>query len=144
MAQQAKTEERLEEQIKWYDEKSVFCHRMYKGLKAAEILAGGLVPLFAGLAVRPALTGVLGVLIVVLEGLLQLNQYHSNWISYRSTCEALKHEKYLYAAKAGPYAISGDALARLAERIESLISQEHAKWVSTQEQAKEPEPAKGG
>ena len=65
----------------------------------------------------------------------QLNQYQQNWITYRSTCEALKHEKYLYMAKAGPYAAASDSHALLAERIESLISQEHAKWVSAQESA---------
>jgi uncharacterized protein YdeI (BOF family) len=46
-------------------------------------------------------------------------QYHPNWITYRSTCEALKHEKYLYLAKAGPYAAVIDAHVFLAERIES-------------------------
>jgi hypothetical protein len=45
-------------------------------------------------------TAGLGVLITVLEGLLHLNQYQQNWINYRSTCEALKHEKYIYLGKA--------------------------------------------
>jgi len=80
------------------------------------------------------------VLIVVLEGLQQLNQYQANWISYRSTCEALKREKFLYLAKAGPYATANDPHALLAERIESLTSQEHAKWASTQEQSVKSSP----
>jgi hypothetical protein len=80
-------------------------------------------------------TGSLGVLIAVLEGLLQLNQYHHNWIAYRSTCETLKHEKYLYLANAGPYATATSAHVLLAERIESLVSQEHAKWAAGQEEA---------
>jgi len=75
--------------------------------------------------------------------LQQLNQYHTNWMSYRATCEALKHEKFLYAALAGPYAGSANALALLAERVESLVSQEHAKWYSTQEQALKKESAGG-
>ena len=70
----------------------------------------------------------------MLEGLLQLNQYHQNWISYRSTCETLKHEKYLYLANAGPYAAATSAHTLLAERIESLVSQEHAKWAAGQEE----------
>ncbi len=68
----------------------------------------------------------------------QLNQYQQNWIAYRSTCEALKHEKYLYLAEAGPYGNAENRekrIAVLADRIEGLISQEHAKWVSAQEQA---------
>lgn len=47
----------------------------------------------------------------------------------------MKHEKYLWTAKAGPYSVDSDRL--LAERIEALISREHSLWVSTQEQAKQ-------
>jgi len=77
----------------------------------------------------------LGAAIAIIEGIQQVNQYQSNWISYRSTCEALRHEKYLYLGKAGPYAGAADAHALLAERVESLVSQGHAKWASTQEVA---------
>ena len=76
----------------------------------------------------------LGVLITILEGALHLNQYQENWIAYRSTCESLKHEKYVYIAKASPYAGVADARALLAERVESLVSQEHAKWASSQQE----------
>jgi hypothetical protein len=78
------------------------------------------------------ITGSLGALIVVLEALQGLYQFQSNWISYRSSCEGLRHEKYLWLAKAGHYADAKDPDRLLAERIESLISMEHAKWVSTQ------------
>jgi hypothetical protein len=68
----------------------------------------------------------------VLEGVQQLQQYQQNWTSYRSTCEQLKHEKFLFLARAGPYA-TGDPAKQLAERVESLVSQEHAAWVSQRE-----------
>jgi Protein of unknown function (DUF4231) len=71
--------------------------------------------------------------IAIIEGLQQMNQYHSNWITYRSTAEALKHEKYLFLATAGPYAASENFRALLAERVESMVSQEHAKWAAGQE-----------
>jgi hypothetical protein len=77
----------------------------------------------------------LGVLITILEGFLHLNQYQQLWGTYRGTCEALKHEKYVYLARAGPYAAAADAHALLAERVESLVSQEHAQWNSFQQQA---------
>ena len=64
-----------------------------------------------------------------------------SWITYRSTCESLKHEKYVYLGKAGPYAGSADAHAVLADRIEALVSQEHAKWASGQLQ--QPKPSAG-
>ena len=83
-------------------------------------------------------TAILGLLVLIIEAVQQLNQDQQNWIAYRSTCEALKHEKYLYLAVAGPYANAENRetrIALLADRIEGLISQEHAKWVSAQEQA---------
>jgi hypothetical protein len=136
------TLDRLENQIGWYDARSVRSQWAFKILKIVTILAAAVIPLCAGLGGPAWVTGGLGALIVVLEGLQQLNQYHHNWITYRSTCEALKHEKYLYLASAGPYSALGNAKAVLAERVESLISQEHAKWVSSVEQA--PKASKPG
>ena len=128
--------ERLEQQIAWYDRKSLYNQKVYKRIKVIEILAAAFIPLIAALSIpyTAMITGSLGVLITVLEGLIHLNQYQQNWTSYRSTCEALKHEKYVYLAKAAPYAGVPDCYALLAERIESLVSQEHAKWASVQSQ----------
>ncbi|HXU15878.1 MAG TPA: DUF4231 domain-containing protein [Terriglobales bacterium] len=128
--------ERLEDQLAWYDRKSLANQRAYKRIKVTEILAAAIIPFLAGLGLPHTgiVTGGLGVLITVLEGLLHLNQYQQNWITYRSTCEALKHEKYTYLGNAAPYANVADPHSLLAERIESLVSQEHAKWASTQQQ----------
>src|SRR6266850_6081667 len=127
------TLDRLQDQIEWYDKKSASNQKAFKYLKVCSISAAALIPFFAKVDGYSSVTAGLGVFIVVLEGLQQLNQYHTNWISYRSTCEALKHEKFLYLAKAGAYAVANDAHALLAERVESLDSQEHAKWASSQE-----------
>jgi hypothetical protein len=128
---------RLDDQIAWYDARSAYCQKMFKGLKLAEMVAAAAIPLLAGLTPNPWVTGALGAAVVVLEGVLHLNQYYANWIAYRSTAEALKHEKYLHAATAGPYAASEHPDALLAERVEGLISQEHAKWVTQHEQKKQ-------
>jgi hypothetical protein len=61
-------------------------------------------------------------------------QYQQNWTAYRSTCERLKHEQYLYLAGAGPYAGLAEPAPLLAERVEGLVSQEHAAWASQQEE----------
>jgi hypothetical protein len=127
--------ERLEDQITWYDRKSIENQQWFKRLKIAGIVAAAIIPFAAGFETPALLTGGLGVFIVVLEGMQSLNQYQQNWITYRSTCEGLKHEKYLWLARAGPYVNTESADTLLAERVESLISREHAKWVSTREQA---------
>jgi hypothetical protein len=133
------TLDRLQDQIDWYDRKSGSNQKAYRFLKICTITAAALVPILANTA-APIAAG-LGVLIVVVEGLQQLYQCHTNWIAYRSTCEALKHEKFLYLVKAGIYATAKDAHVLLAERVESLVSQEHAKWASSQEQGQKPESA---
>lgn len=139
------TWDRLEDQIDWYDRKSIRCQKIYKRIKIAEIIFAAAIPFLSALDISlegkttpghfvNVTIGVLGILITILEGLLQLNQYQQNWIAYRSTCESLKHEKYTYLANAAPYKDAPDPHALLAERLEALISQEHAKWASVQQQ----------
>ena len=139
------TWDRLEDQIDWYDKKSRQCQSAYKRTKIVEIFAAAFIPFLSALNISQGneawfghtvswIIGGLGVLITILEGMLHLNQYQQNWISYRSTCEGLKHEKFTYLAKAAPYQDAADPHALLAERIESLVSQEHAKWASVQQQ----------
>jgi hypothetical protein len=138
---------RLDGQIAYYEKKSGDSQRAYKQIKLTEIIAAALIPFLAALQVPSAnprfrplaavVTALLGILITVLEGVLQLYQYHQIWITYRSTCEAMKHEKYTYLAKAGPYASAADPHALLAERVEALGAQENTKWASLL-QAAEP------
>jgi Protein of unknown function (DUF4231) len=126
---------RLEDEIRWYDEKSLESQARFKFLKGLQLLSAATIPVVAILDVHAAVPAALGAAIILLEGFLQLNQYQQNWTSYRSTCEALKHEKYLFLGRAGPYAGTVDGRALLADRIEGLISQEHAKWVSAREES---------
>jgi hypothetical protein len=132
---------RVEDQIAWYDSKSRHAQRWFKVLKTSELIAAALVPFAAGYGINWAAGG-LGVLIVVIEGLQAMNQYYHNWITYRSTCEELKHEKYLWLSQAGPYANANGSTALLAERIEGLISRENSRWVSDQEKTRTPAGAK--
>jgi hypothetical protein len=128
------TQSRLEDQIGWYDAKSTTNKLWFIGLKVISLVAGAFIPLLAGYETPRYILGGLGVVIVILEGLQQLLQYHANWLNYRSTSESLKHEKYLFFAGAGPYESEATRDRLLAERIESLVSHEHFKWVKTQEE----------
>jgi hypothetical protein len=130
--------DRLEDQIAWYDRNSIKNQRQYKRTKFVVIVSASVIPLLATITRAEVrwMTGGLGLLITVLEGVLQLNQYQQNWVSYRSTCEALRHEKYVYLGKASPYSEAGDPHALLAERVESLVSQENAKWLVARQDSK--------
>ena len=124
---------RLEDQIGWYDGKSQENQRWFKRLKVSQIVTAAAIPVAAAAAAPTRILGGGGAVIVVLEGLQQLQQYQQNWTTYRSTCERLKHEKFLFAALAGPYSRAPRPDALLAERVEGLVSQEHAAWVSNRE-----------
>ncbi len=128
---------RLEDQIAWYDSKSQYNQRWFKALKVLQIVVAAAIPVAVG-EWSSGVVGAAGALIVVLEGLQQLQQYQQLWTTYRSTAERLKHEKYLFLAQAGPYAGAERPEAMLAERVEGLVSQEHAAWASEQEEATKP------
>jgi hypothetical protein len=142
---------RLEQQIKWYGDRSSHCQRAYKRIKLIEIIAAALIPFLAALRVSEAdsqtrfavgvLTAGLGVLITILEGVLQLYQYQQIWIAYRATAEAMKHEKFIYLARGGAYATASDPHALLAERVEVLGSQENSKWTSLVQQEQKAKAA---
>lgn len=120
---------RLEDQLEWYDSKSVYCQRWYKGLKLLQVVLGASIPLFAFQDAK-ILTATMGVLIAVLEAVQHLNQYSTLWIEYRSTAERLKHERWLFLSRAGEFRGLNDeeALLLLAEHVETYVSTEHASW----------------
>ena len=74
--------------------------------------------------------------------------YNDLWTTYRATAEQLKHEKFLFLARSGPYRTlrEEEALRLLAERVEERVSTEHAKWVSerTQQQQADKQQRKSG
>src|SRR5438105_15925139 len=81
------TLERLDDQIQWYDSKSNINQRWFKRLKVTVILAGALTPLAAAFAAQPWIPGLLGVVVVLVEAIQQLNQHQQLWVTYRATAE---------------------------------------------------------
>jgi hypothetical protein len=130
---------RLEDQLDWYDRKSTAAQRTFKRLKVLEIVVAAAIPVVAGISGPALVTATLGSTVVILESVQQLYQWQTNWVLYRSTAEALKHEKFLFLSSAAHYA-TADRLTVLAERLEGLISQEHAKWTRGRQQADERRP----
>ena len=129
------TLKRLDEQISWYGRKSRKACFLYKSLKILQIAISAIIPLISLFINEEAkrIMAVLGVIILFIEGLQQLNQYQQTWLIYRSTCEMLKHEKYTFLAGAGVYTTADNAEIMLSERTEALMLQEHSRWYSLQE-----------
>jgi Protein of unknown function (DUF4231) len=128
------TLERLRDQIGWYDRKSRENQPRFQLRKGIQLVAAAAIPVAATPDADPAVAAILGSAIVVVEGFQQFNQYQQNWSLYRSNSEALKHEQFLFMARAGPYADLKGGRALLADRIEGLIPQEYARWVSARQE----------
>jgi hypothetical protein len=82
--------------------KSSWNQRWFKALKVVQIIAGALIAFFASFregALR-YVTGIFGVVVVILESLQGLYEFQHYWIQYRTISEGLKREKYLWLGKA--------------------------------------------
>lgn len=126
-------QERLEDQINWYDKKSMKAQRLFKKLKFIVIILSAAIPLFVSFITKyeiwATIVSIIGVVITAIEGWLGLTKYHENWIEYRGICETLRHEKYMYMTRTGVYDTE-DAFKILVERVESIISNENVNWAN--------------
>lgn len=136
---------RLDDQIDWYEAKSAACQAAYKRLRLTEIVAAASIPLLAGFSQQfgflNMIVAVMGLIVAVVAGILGLYRFQENWNEYRATSEALKQEKYLYLARAGPYD-GGQPFERLVQRVEALLSRETTGWAQAMRAAGAAEKAK--
>lgn len=123
---------RVDEQINWYDEKSMEAQKWYKHLQKTEIILAASIPLLSGYAsikLIAFLIGVFGAIIAIIESISKLNKYHENWIQYRTTCEMLKYQKNLYLTGSAPYNTKDETIENVFIRnIENIISAENNQW----------------
>src|SRR2546430_12533494 len=127
-------EQRLSDQINWYDRKSGTNQCWFKRLRFAEIVAASTIPFLSGFAgdsfsIKIAI-GALGVLVAVVASLLGLLQLQEHWIEYRATAESLRTEKFLFLTQTEPYD-KDDAFHLLVQRVEALLSKENTDWAQS-------------
>lgn len=124
--------ERLNEQINWYDNKSQDNQKYFKKLKIIEILSASLIPFLVAYSDKCTyiqyIVGILGISIALIAGLLSLYKFQENWIEYRTMSETLKHQKYLYETKCPPYDKDDNRFTKLVQICEGLISKENSNW----------------
>ena len=129
--------QRLDNQMDWYSRKSSFCQIRYKVLRVVEIIAAALIPFLSGMGEKVPygqwIVGALGVMIALATAAGFLFKYHENWIQYRVTSEQLKHEKFLFATRSGPYT-DQERFQQLVQRVEGLISKEATTWAQVAKQ----------
>jgi hypothetical protein len=143
---------RLDDQIKWYSEKSAFNKSRYRLFQVVIIVASGTIPIlnltataFMDDAQHAALftSSILGSIITIITAFSQMEKYFETWILYRTTVETLKREKFLYINNAADYSNLGDTEKNrlLVERVEVLLSSENSKFFALQQQQQQQQQA---
>lgn len=131
MNQHEYIEKRVNDQINWMEMKSRKAQQRYKSLKLMEIVSAALIPTTAAIPplnnYLPIVSGTLGFLIVVLNGVQQLQRYHENWLAYRSSSEALKRERILFEAGTSPYK-GEEAYEKFVQNFEAILADENKIW----------------
>lgn len=140
MNQEQYIQERLDDQIDWYDSKSVGNQQWFKGLQVFVIVASASIPFIIGYFGDESnapkfVIGVLGIAIAAITAVLGIYKFQENWLEYRTTCESLRHEKYLFLTGAAPYNVE-DPFHLLVDRVEGLISNENTNWTDYMTRAK--------
>lgn len=136
--------QQLQAQFRWYDREATRARLVYYVLKVLALVLASAVTVLAAIEAPGALTAALAAGVVVLEAVQQVFQFHSNWISYRTSAEALRQHAFLYVAEVGPYAERSTRRGRLAETVHTLTSGESAAWASTMRHAAAPIAVPGG
>ncbi len=125
-------EDRIDDQISWYDRKSMWNKRYYNILRIIELTLGVSIPFLVNFIDSPGsyikiVIGIFGVLVALIIGLHALFKFQENALQYRTTCETLKHEKYKFLTKVEPYSRK-NAFQYLVQNVENLISKENSSW----------------
>ena len=144
MTEQQYLEQRLDDQIDWYERKGRRNRLWFLALRALEIILAAGIPLLTSVVRDKPEVGVLlgsmSVAIAVIAGVLALFRFQELWIEYRGTAESLKREKFMFLTQSGPYGSPG-AFAALVERVETLLAAESTKWAGYVRAPSEPAKA---
>lgn len=127
---------RVDAEIQWYNKRSNYCQRMYKGFQIAEIVLAALIPLLSAYSEKSYMVaftiGSFGAVIATIESIGKLFKYHEYWVQYRTTCELLKHQKYLFLTQSPPYSPHDRTAENIfVKNIETIISSENNQWKMT-------------
>ena len=125
---------RVASQIEWYDHKSRSNKHWFMVLTLIQSLLALLLPFLSGFLTTTDMVlkitiGAIGLIIASMANILAIFKFQEKWISFRTTSEALVHEKYLYDTKTAHYC-GEDPFKAFVERMENLLSTENSQWAS--------------
>lgn len=138
-------ENRLINQIIWYDESAIKKQNRYKKLTIASIIMTALIPFFSLYTSSKynifftSIITILSALSSALLAIINLSEYQKLWIQYRYNCEILKSILYRYLMKTGEFNSDDDDenLEYLIELSESYLTNEFKEWRGLKHSIKE-------
>lgn len=148
---------RLAAELCWYNRHARICKFEHYFLKSAQMAIATAIPILAmqndvvslgplGLVRVTFLSGILGALVVFLEGLYASLAPHDRWVKYRDAYMSLSTEVMLHDGQAADYA-RGNSDSLLVERAVRIIRTAHQSWdcieQRTEVQAHTAAPAPG-
>ena len=86
-------------------------------------------PVFTVSTIFQIIAAIGGIIIVILKGVFDLENYYKTWKDFRSVEMTLQQEKYKFYTKTEPYDES-DAYGLLVEEVEQILNKENQKWRS--------------
>ena len=129
---------RVDDQQEWYSRKSGVNKKYHIWSKGLIIGLSALIPLGAGFMSMGNKEeymkfgiALLGTIVAILSGISAMMKFHEKWMMYRSTSEALLHEKYIFLTATGPYYQHEEPFQLFVQRVESLLGDEHGNWNET-------------
>lgn len=147
------TEDKFEDYLKqrhansvnYYDRQAGKNKRLYHAFQWGVIIISAVMPVIVvsySQEYKMAAAG-LSLLLAIGTAALKAFKFQENWLNFRQMAEALQQEKYFYTAELGTYRNVNDDDRRslFVDRVESLISREHAIWTNLHQQKEAP--AKG-
>ncbi len=136
--------ERYEDQINWYDKKSIWNQKMYRRFQGIVIVLSVITPVLVAQGIKETRwpTVVIAALVAIGTTMLKTFKYQENWINYRTTCETLRKEIHFYNAGVNFYKEIEDPEALFVERVEALISRENTMWLVAHKPKEGKEKAK--
>ncbi len=130
-------EERVIDQIIWYEKKSAEKQTRFKQLTIATIILNAIIPIIVllsnyGVLVNILVTG-LSSSAGAINAIAALYGYKDLWIQYRSNCELLKSTLHRFFLKAGEFQHIADDQAALMDALvvscEEYLTKEFQTWV---------------
>ena len=135
--------DRFQKQLDWMSDKSEKNQKKYRFLRVITLFCAISLPFLTGYVSEErwylkVVIGVFGIAIAFSEGLLSLYKYHENWLTYRSSVNALEHEKVMYDTKSGVYfkLADDDAFHTFVGNVENILTNENSLWVANMKENK--------